>query len=398
MISFAKKHFDLQKTADFFLYLAIALLAISDSGVQLLILNALGSGSRTLRLIAMWLLLAKVLMTRYTKKEFFILAPIALLALYNYHAAGNTYGVYTILVISAMKDTDYPLLFKVLFFSTLGTLFFVGILSFLGIGSPVKLVEDFGRGLVETRYCPGLYHPNIWHQAISRCIIFGCIGYYKKLNVFHILVLSALNYFVYTLSVSRTGFLATSLFLIMLLFCKYFKKIMHSHLIKLSLVAAIIEIYSLYIRYIRSMYKAYDPIVAFFDRKITNGRIAQALEFLKTHTTALFASRFPDDGTVFDCGFFRFFYEFGYLWAFVFFIAFFILLLYSMKKNWDPVIPVCIHFVLYSLYEFSPVTRPTFHIVIFFFPLLIFQCNRKKFSDWLLSCQRKGNPPVLPSS
>ena len=67
-------------------YIAAALLAISDSGIQLLILIEIGPGSRTLRLIAMWLLFIKVLMTRYTRKEFALLAPIAALALYNYTA------------------------------------------------------------------------------------------------------------------------------------------------------------------------------------------------------------------------------------------------------------------------------------------------------------------------
>lgn len=398
MLKITKNHWNITQISAVLFYIAIALLAVSDSGIQLLILNVIGPGSRTLRLIAMWLLLGKVLLTRYSRKEFFILSPLALFALYNYHVSGNVYGVYTILIIAAMKDTDYSVLFRVLFFSTLGTLLFVGILSYLGIGSPVKLTQHFGRGMEETRYCPGLYHPNIWHQAISRCIIFGCIGYYKKINAVSIAVLLAGNYFLYTFSVSRTGLLATSAFLILLFCYKYLKKLMHSHFIKLCIPAFILEIYGLFIRFIRSLAVENDPVVTYFDWKVTNNRIWQALDFLREHPVSLFSSRFPDDGTIFDCGFFRMFYEFGYLWTGLFFLAFFVLLYVSLKKNWAPIIPVFIHFVFYSLYEFSPVTRPTFNIVIFFFPLLIFQCNRKKFSDWLLSCQRKGDQAASPSS
>jgi hypothetical protein len=178
-ISINNLSIDIKKISLFLFYIAIALLAISDSGIQLLILVTIGPGSRILRLTAMWLLFSKVLMTRYTKKEFFLLIPVTLLALYNYHVSGNIYGVYTVLVIAASKDIDYSVLFKTLFYSTLSAMIFVGILSFFNIGSPTKLVEDFGRGLVETRYCFGLYHPNIWHQAIGRCIVFACIGYYK---------------------------------------------------------------------------------------------------------------------------------------------------------------------------------------------------------------------------
>ena len=57
--------------------------------------------------LAMWLIFAKVLLTKYTKKEFFILTPIAMLALYNYHLSGNIFCVYTILVIVALKNVDY---------------------------------------------------------------------------------------------------------------------------------------------------------------------------------------------------------------------------------------------------------------------------------------------------
>ena len=168
MSNFSINHESLKKYSSLLVYIGIALLAISDSGIQLLILHVIGPGSRTLRLIAMWLLFAKVLLTRYSKKEFCILAPITILALYNYTVSGNIYCVYTILVIACLKDIDYSILFKVLFYSTLCTVVFVGILSFFNIGSSTQLTQDFGRGLIETRYCFGLYHPNIWHQAIAR--------------------------------------------------------------------------------------------------------------------------------------------------------------------------------------------------------------------------------------
>ena len=196
MNRFPVKNISIKKLSILFVYIAVSLLAISDSGVQLLILHTIGPYSRTLRLIAMWLLFAKVLLTRYSKKEFFLLVPLSVLALYNYTLAGNIYCVYCILVIASLKEVDYPTLFKSLFWSTFGTLLFVGVLSFLGIGSPIQLTQDFGRGVVETRYCIGLYHPNIWHFAIGRCIIYFCLGYYKKLNFIHLIAAFILNYFV----------------------------------------------------------------------------------------------------------------------------------------------------------------------------------------------------------
>lgn len=375
----------------FLFYLGISLLAISDSGIQLLILIEIGPGSRTLRLIAMWLLFIKILLTRFTKKEFFILAPIAILALYNYHISGNIFCAYTVLVIAASKDINYSLLFKALFYSTLSTIIFLCFLSFWEIGSPMQLTQDFGRGTVETRYCFGLHHPNIWHQAIGRCIIFACIGYYKQLNIVHLLILFIFNYFIYTLSVSRTGLIAISLVLILMIFYKYLEKFMHILFVKCCAIIGIISIYGIYVYFTYDFATTWTLNAQLFNWKITNGRIQQAINFLALNPIKLFSSRFPDDGTLFDLGAFRLFYECGYLWAGLFFLALLAMIVVALKKNWDIIIPVCVYFIFCSLYEFDPVTRPTYNIVAFFLPLLVFNSTAGKFNIFMLSSRKKGN-------
>lgn len=381
--------FSLKKLSIFFLYLGISLIAISDSGIQLLILMTIGPGSRTLRLIGMWLLFGKILLTRYTKKEFLLLLPSAVLAMYNYSLSGNIYCVYSILVIACLKDVDYSTLFKILFYSTLSSVIFVGILSFFNIGSPTQITQDFGRGLVETRYCFGLYHPNIWHQAIGRCIIFACIGYYKQLNILHLLTLFVFNYFIYKMSISRTGLIAISIVLILMIFYKYITKLMHTIFVKICALAGMLGVYALYIYYtIKLAGPEYHLRAEEFNWLIATGRLRQALNFLETHPIQMFSSRFPDDGTLFDCGFFRIFYECGYLWAGIFFVTLFLLVIVSFKNNWDIIIPVVIYFIFCSLYEFDPVTRPTFNIVVFFIPLLIFNSNKTAFHDFILSSRK----------
>lgn len=380
--------YSLKDFSIFLVYLGISLLAISDSGIQLLILMEIGPGSRTLRLIAMWLLFTKVLLTRYTQKEFFLLTPISILALYNYSLSGNIYCVYTILVIACMKDIDYPTLFKTLFYSTLLSILFVGTLSFFGIGSPTQLTQDFGRGLTETRYCFGLFHPNIWHQAIARCIVFGCIGYYNQLNIFHLLILFVFNYFIYSMSISRTGLLATWLFLILIIFYKYLYKFMHTLFVKICAFMGIISVYGLYIYFTYDFATTWTLNAQLFDWKVTTGRIQQAVAYLSNNPIRLFSSRFPDNGTLFDLGAFRLFYECGYLWGGIFFLAFFGLIIISLRKHWDFVIPLSVYFIFCSLYEFDPVTRPTYNVIVFFLPLLIYSTTANKFHNFILSCQR----------
>lgn len=396
MNKFSINHDFIKKFSALLVYIGIALLAISDSGIQLLILHVIGPGSRTLRLIAMWLLFAKVILTRYTKKEFLILAPITLLALYNYTRSGNIYCVYTILVIACLKEIDYSKLFKVLFYSTLSAVVLVGILSFFGIGSPTQLTQDFGRGVVETRYCFGLYHPNIWHQAIARCIVFACIGYYRQLNIIHLIILFVFNYFIYTMSVSRTGLLAIWIFLVLVIFYKYLNKLMHTLFIKICAFLGILSVYGLYVYFTYDFAVNWSLNSQLFDWKITTGRIQQALEFLSYSPIQMFSSRFPDNGTLFDLGAFRIFYECGYLWAGLFFLAFFVLIAVALKNNWDLIIPTALYFVFCSLYEFDPVTRPSYNVMVFLLPLLIYNTMDKKI--FTPSVRKKGSPKSELSS
>ena len=381
--------FSIAKLTELLVYIGIALLAISDSGIQLLILIEIGPGSRTLRLIAMWLLFAKILLTRYTKREFFLLVPFTALALYNYTLSGNIYCVYTILVIACLKNIEFSRLFKVLFYSTLSTVIFVGILSFWEIGSPIQITQDFGRGLVETRYCFGLHHPNIWHQAIARCVIFACIGYYKQLNIIHLLILFVFNYFIYRLSLSRTGLLAISIFLILIIFYKYMARFMHTLFVKLCAVAGMLGVYSLYIYYTYKLTGEYHLRAEELNWIIATGRLRQALNFLEVHPIQIFSSRFPDDGTVFDCGFFRIFYECGYLWAGLFFIGIFALVFLALKNNWDFVIPVVVYFIFCSLYEFDPVARPTFNVAVFLIALVIYGITSTDFMFFTTPSKKK---------
>lgn len=391
MSEFPINNDSLKKFSLLLAYLGIALLAISDSGVQLFILFVVGPGSRTLRLIAMWLLFAKILLTRYSQKEFLILAPISILALYNYKVSGNIYCVYTILVIACLKDIHYSTLFKVMFYSTLSAVVFVGVMSLLGIGSPVALTENFGREIVETRYCLGLYHPNIWHFAITRCIVFFCAAYYQKLTILPLIALLLFNYFIYTMSASRTGLLATSGFLMLILFYKYFGKLMHSIFMKFCIIGGMFGVYGIYLHFTRDLMNGglYGEI---FNYKVTTGRIRQAVDFLATHTIDAFSSRFPNDGTLFDWGSLRMFYESGYLWGCLFFIGFFALIALALKYNWDLVIAMSVFFLLYGLYESDPVTRPTYNVIVFFLPLLIFRTTAQSFNQLMFSSQRKGNP------
>lgn len=362
-----------------FVYIAAVLLSLSDTGFQLLFMKYIGSNTSILRKIALVLLSIKVFSTRYTKKQFFIILPIFALTLYNYHICGNIYCFYNILFIASMKDIDYSQLFKMLFFSTFASLLVIGILSFLEIGGVVSITQDFGRGGIETRYCFGLYHPNLWHQAVARCIVFFSLGYEQQLKWSHFISLFFINIIAYYFSISRTGFLAVSTFLLLMLLYKYAHKIMHLVIIKIVLFTATLCGYILYAYLVYDFANNITIYAQLFDMKLATGRLRHAAEYLTQHPVRLLGTRFPTDSTLFDCGFLRMLSESGYLLAGIFFFALLTLLIKALKNNWDQVSSTTIFIFLYSLYEVHPLTRVPYNIIVFYFALLLFPTLKKSF-------------------
>lgn len=364
-----------------FVYTAAALLSISDTGFQLLFMQYIGSNTSILLKIALVLLSIKLFTTRYTKKQFFIILPILALSLYNYQISGNIYCFYNILFIASMKDIDYSQLFKVLFFSTFSALLVIGILSFVNIGSAVSITQDFGRGGIETRYCFGLYHPNIWHQAVARCIVFFSLGYERQLKWSHFIGLFLINVVAYYFSVSRTGLLAVSAFLLLMLLYKYAHKLVHHVIVKISLFITTLGGYILYSYLVYDFANNLTVYAQLFDMKLATGRLRHATEYLTQNPIQFFGTRFPNDSTLFDCGFLRMFSESGYLLAGIFFLLLFVLLIKALKNNWGQVISTIVFIFLYSLYEVHPLTRVPYNIVVFYFALLLFPTIQKNFNN-----------------
>ena len=191
------------------------------------------------------------------------------------------------------------------------------------------------------------------------------------------------------MSVSRTGLLAIWILLVLVIFYKYLSKLMHTLFIKLCAFIGIISVYGLYVYFAYDFATKWTLNAQLFDWKITTGRIQQALGFLSYNPIKMFSSRFPDNGTLFDLGAFRIFYECGYLWAGLFFLAFFVLIIIALKNNWDIIIPTAVYFVFCSLYEFDPITRPSYNIIVFFLPLLLYSSLDKSIFN--VSSQRKEN-------
>lgn len=359
-------------------YVAAALLAFSDTGWYLYANDYLNSYPTAilLRKIAFALLFIKIAGTRFSFKQFLLCGTIAGLAIYNYTLCGSITFLYSIVFVAALKDVDLSALFKILFFTTTGSLLLWGTLSLIGIGDVVSRTEVFGRGSIETRYCWGMHHPNIWHFAFARCILYFVLGFKHKLKWYSFGFLLLLNYLAYYFTVSRTGFLATSIFLLLTLLYQYLPKLIQTLPVKFVIPSGIISIYGLFLYFANDFIVNNSALSVLICKKLTTGRLTKAAMYLSQHPIRLFGSEFYY-GIIFDCGFLRLLYDNGYILGGIFFIAFFVLLILALKHNWGIVVAVCVFTALYSIYEIDPFTRPTYNISIFFMSLLLYKDQLK---------------------
>ena len=368
----------LKRCSIFFVYMAAALLAFSVTGWYLYANDFLNSypAAILLRKISLVLLFIKIIGTRYSLKQFLFFLAGSALAIYNYTLCGNTTFIYSIFFVTALKDVDLSTLFKILFGSTTCSLLLWGTFSYLGIGDVISITQDFGRDSIETRYCWGMHHPNIWHFAFARCIVYFVLGFKNKLKWSVFIALLLLNYFAYRLTISRTGFLATTIFLLMILAYRYLPKLMQTLAVKTAILSGIIGIYGLFLYFFYEYITTRSDLSMLICKKLTTGRLTKAASYLSRHPVQWFGSEFYYE-TIFDCGFLRLFYDNGYILAGIFFLAFFILLILALKHNWDVVITICIFTVLYSIYEIDPITRPTYNFSVFFMSLLLYKDQLK---------------------
>lgn len=357
---------------------AVACLTISYFGGYYLIITTIGAHSRLLDKIAFTLLLCKVIGTRYDKREFLILFALACLAILNYRASGNTDTIMNVLMIASLKNVELKKVFRVSLVALIFSVVLVGICSFLGYGGPVEITKDYGRGGVETRYCFGFIHPNQWAHAIFMIQLLAVLGFWEQMNWKVLLVFAIGNVIAYQYSISKTGFLTGIVLLVLTFLYKYGKRIMHTVLVKVSILLGIVSAWLLPIIAMNEG-KAGERIISSFDRIIT-GRLMFAKKFYDHYGTSLLGKKIEYslvteiyDGLVLDSGVIRFLLESGWIIFFIMLFGICILTIYAMKVKWDGVVICVVCICLYAFSEYIAVSRIPANVVVYLLSYLIYR-------------------------
>lgn len=154
------------------------------------------------------LFLIKVCLTRYSRKEYLVIAMFLGLGAISYFVTGRNEMVRIVMFIAACKDVDMKRCLKMVFYLTLSGCLLIMLLSVFGIGGDMALTQEYGRGSVETRYVLGMGHPNALQCMVWALTVLFLYLYGEKMKWYGYPVVLGINLFFFLLTDSKTSLFA----------------------------------------------------------------------------------------------------------------------------------------------------------------------------------------------
>lgn len=189
-------------------------------------------------LIACLAFAVKLALMDFTLREIIYIIAMLSLGVIIYLISGEKGALFCIMLLISVKGMNVQQIFwagLITWILSFGSLFFLTA-SHL-INSSVKVHDKLGLGRI-IRWNLGYAHPNVLHVSLLLllCFIVYLLG--KNYNVRWFLALEMINGFVFIYSLSSTGFLVSTLYLILALYWSYRKKIGKAEQILLMLYAS----------------------------------------------------------------------------------------------------------------------------------------------------------------
>lgn len=313
--------------------------------------------------ITFLLFTVKAALTRYSWKEYLTVGLFLLLGAASYFITERNEIIRVVMFIAACKDIDMYKCLKLVFYMTLAGCAVIILLSVTGIYGAMSMAENFGRGIIETRYTLGLGHPNALQCMVWALTTLGLYLYSTKMRWFHYIGVLFINILFYCISDSKTAFIV-SVYTILAFYVISVNKM--EKLVRMfvmgnigiyagSIIISILAAKDAMCLWDYTMYGIYVPKVKYYmvlDRVLT-GRLGSLIETIGHEGTIQTWSLFsrPQNTYYFDMGWVRLFYWYGIIPAGIAIIvlAGFLCLLYK-KGKWQEIILISV-FALYTVFE-----------------------------------------------
>jgi len=290
----------------------------------------------------------KILLTKYSKKEWLAIFLFCILGFISYYITGRNEVLRAVVLVASMKDINYRILWKYLLYGTAMGMVILVTLSFFDIGI-FKLSTDFGRGYVETRYAFGMGHPNAFHCMLFALMMLVIYAYKESVNWIYLAVFMIINVAVYFATTSRTGVITITFLLIFVAVTKYYPNIVQSRVYLWGSQAVIIL--SMIITFMFS-----HPYIVFMYLRELNALLSQRLfaTLLNIQDCNVFhwlpfstAGRYEQS----DLGFVKMIYWYGYIPVLIFFLMSIGLVHVAYKKKDYMAIALVCAIMLYTNVE-----------------------------------------------
>lgn len=305
----------------------------------------------------------KVGLTKYTPREYVVIALFCVLGGISYLVTGRNEMIRLVMLVAACKDVDVKKCLKWIFWLTLAGCFVIIFLSVTGIYGALSLTEDYGRGGVETRYTLGMGHPNALQCMVWALTTLGLYLYAEKMKWYSYLGVMVVNFGFYLLTGSRTSMLASFVVIGLNFLVTRGKNVWFEN--AGCFLGAAITVFSVGISiaiagnadrvYNYNWYGTDDRITMFFVKlnDILNGRIrtlSGTTRFEGTISTwKLFSA--PENNYFFDMGWVRLFYWYGIIPAVIFIMVLAVVMIYCWKQKEYTAFVMIVSFALYSIIE-----------------------------------------------
>lgn len=292
------------------------------------------------------LCMIKIAMTKYSLKEWAVMAVFFVLGALSYFATGRNEIIRIVAFLAASKDIELRSTLKVTFYVTLAGVLALMAMSLLGIMGTVYLDANYRNHGIERRYCLGLGHPNALHCMVWALITLGIYLYFKKLKWYHYLLLEALNVGFFLFTDSRTGVIAATCSITLGATFSLFPGLQKARWI--YILGAIGVALCLLFSVAAAIFGCEIPLFEWLNGPLT-GRIYGSHLYNGITFWSLFSS--PENTMYMDMGFIRLFYWYGVVPGIVYFAVKGYQLSYAYKKRDAAAFLVITMFALYTVFE-----------------------------------------------
>lgn len=320
------------------------------------------------------ILALKIFNDKFSKKELLYLGIIILIGFGSFIIGGKTTLFLTCLCIAGMKSIDVDKTFKGMFIIRLFTFITIVTLSLLGIlqNTEIYMWRDGG---FDVRYALGFDHPNTLHLSLFILISLYIYCRYNKLNIIDYAILIGFNFFIFSFSNSRTGFIVTLLLIFITMLSR--NKHIKNQILKIPIY---IYISLIIITFLTAYLYGKIPIMYNLD-ELFNGRIAYSHYYLDTYGLTLLGSNISvDTNALFDNGYLYMYTQFGIV-GFLLISSWIFKICKSVKKTQN--VKRAILIMCYLIYIFTESFTPNIfmNIILLFIADYIYNTKKEKLNE-----------------